>query len=30
MMGKVLLHTFLVFATGGILGVVLIVRYLLK
>ena len=29
-MGKVLLHTFLVFATGGICGVVLIVRWLLK
>lgn len=29
-MGKVLLHTFLVFATGGIWGVVLIVRYLIK
>ena len=29
-MGKVLLHTFLVFVTGGIWGVVLIVRYLLK
>ena len=27
---KVLLHTLLVFATGGIWGVVLIVRYLLK
>jgi len=29
-MGKVLLHTFLVFATGGIWGVVLIVGYLTK
>jgi len=29
-MSKVLLHTFLVFATGGIWGVVLIVRYLIK
>ena len=29
-MGKVLLHTFLVFATGGIWGVFLVVRYLLK
>ena len=27
---KILLHTLLVFATGGIWGVVLIVRYLLK